>query len=78
MPAAIHHSRGDAPSSTGSTSIAPAAPAQLRRVLGLAEVTASGIGIIIGAGIYVLLSAATAAAGATVWLAFSWRQCWHC
>jgi basic amino acid/polyamine antiporter, APA family len=39
-------------------------------VLGLPEVTASGIGIIIGAGIYVLLGAATAAAGATVWLAF--------
>jgi APA family basic amino acid/polyamine antiporter len=39
-------------------------------VLGLPEVTASGIGIIIGAGIYVLLGAATAVAGATVWLAF--------
>lgn len=48
----------------------PNAPAQLRRVLGLPEVTASGIGIIIGAGIYVLLAAATAQAGATVWLAF--------
>jgi APA family basic amino acid/polyamine antiporter len=42
----------------------------LRRVLGLPEVTASGVGIIIGAGIYVLLGAATAEAGAMVWLAF--------
>ena len=42
----------------------------LRRVLGLAEVTAGGVGIIIGAGIYVLLGTATAQAGAAVWLAF--------
>jgi amino acid permease len=55
----------------GSTAIAPPdAPAQLRRALGLPEVTATGVGIIIGAGIYVLLGAATAEAGATVWLAF--------
>jgi APA family basic amino acid/polyamine antiporter len=42
----------------------------LRRVLGLTEVTAGGVGIIIGAGIYVLLGAATAQAGPLVWLAF--------
>ena len=42
----------------------------LRRVLGLTEVTAGGVGIIIGAGIYVLLGAATAHAGPLVWLAF--------
>ena len=42
----------------------------LRRVLGLTEVTAGGVGIIIGAGIYVLLGAATAQAGPVVWLAF--------
>jgi basic amino acid/polyamine antiporter, APA family len=42
----------------------------LHRVLGLTEVTAGGVGIIIGAGIYVLLGAATAHAGALVWLAF--------
>ena len=42
----------------------------LRRVLGLTEVTAGGIGIIIGAGIYVLLGSATAQAGAAVWIAF--------
>ena len=34
------------------------------------QVTASGVGIIIGAGIYVLLGAATAEAGAGVWIAF--------
>src|SRR5262245_26628190 len=42
----------------------------LRRVLGLTEVTAGGVGIIIGAGIYVLLGAATAHAGALVWTSF--------
>ena len=42
----------------------------LHRVLGLTEVTAGGVGIIIGAGIYVLLGAATSRAGSLVWLAF--------
>ena len=42
----------------------------LHRVLGLVEVTAGGVGIIIGAGIYVLLGAATGHAGALVWVAF--------
>jgi APA family basic amino acid/polyamine antiporter len=42
----------------------------LRRVLGPLEVTASGVGIIIGAGIYVLLGAATAHGGNAVWLSF--------
>lgn len=52
----------------------PAAPSsggtELRRALGPLRVTASGVGIIIGAGIYVLLGAATAKAGAAVWLSF--------
>jgi amino acid transporter len=49
----------------------PIAPAtSLHRVLGLTEVTAGGVGIIIGAGIYVLLGAATSHAGPLVWLAF--------
>lgn len=39
-------------------------------MLGLVEVTAGGVGIIIGAGIYVLLGAATAQAGSLVWVAF--------
>ena len=42
----------------------------LHRVLSLTEVTAGGVGIIIGAGIYVLVGAATAEAGASVWLSF--------
>jgi basic amino acid/polyamine antiporter, APA family len=42
----------------------------LHRTLGLGEVTAGGVGIIIGAGIYVLIGAATAHAGEMVWLAF--------
>jgi APA family basic amino acid/polyamine antiporter len=45
-------------------------PVGLRRVLGVVEVTAGGVGIIIGAGIYVLLGAATAHAGPLVWVAF--------
>ena len=43
----------------------------LRRELGLVQVTASGVGIIIGAGIYALLGAATAEAGAAVWASFA-------
>ncbi|HEU4367050.1 MAG TPA: APC family permease [Methylomirabilota bacterium] len=39
-------------------------------MLGLTEVTAGGVGIIIGAGIYVLLGTATDHAGPLVWLAF--------
>lgn len=38
------------------------------RVLGLSHVTASGIGVIIGAGIYILIGPATAEAGGLVWL----------
>lgn len=44
---------------------------RLRRVLGPLEVTASGVGIIIGAGIYVLLGAATSHAGNAVWMSFA-------
>ncbi|HEU0114628.1 MAG TPA: APC family permease [Thermomicrobiales bacterium] len=43
---------------------------QLRRALGLPQVLASGVGIIVGAGIYALLAPATALAGARVWQAF--------
>lgn len=42
----------------------------LRRSLGFWQVTASGVGIVIGAGIYVLIGAATKEAGSAVWLAF--------
>ena len=48
----------------------PETRTSLSRVLGLTEVTAGGVGIIIGAGIYVLLGAATAQAGPLVWAAF--------
>jgi APA family basic amino acid/polyamine antiporter len=44
---------------------------RLRRALGPAQITASGVGIIIGAGIYVLLGAATEQAGAAVWMSFA-------
>src|SRR5680860_189062 len=58
-------------SSTGLDPPEPADPAPgLARTLGFGQVTASGVGIIIGAGIYVLLGAATAEAGAGVWIAF--------
>jgi APA family basic amino acid/polyamine antiporter len=40
------------------------------RSLGLLEVTASGITIIVGAGIFVLIGPATAQAGALVWVSF--------
>jgi APA family basic amino acid/polyamine antiporter len=48
----------------------PAPESRLRRELGLLEVTASGVGIIVGAGIYVLVGAATTEAGSAVWIAF--------
>ncbi len=53
----------------GPTSEGPPVPS-LRRTLSYWEVTASGVGIIVGAGIYVLVGEATAAAGATVWMSF--------
>jgi APA family basic amino acid/polyamine antiporter len=52
--------------SAASTTVAPA----LKRTLNFWQVTASGVGIIIGAGIYVLIGAATQEAGSAVWLAF--------
>jgi APA family basic amino acid/polyamine antiporter len=42
----------------------------LPRVLGLVHVIASGVGIIVGAGIYVLLASAAEDAGGLVWLSF--------
>lgn len=43
---------------------------ELPRVLGLVHVVASGVGIIVGAGIYVLLAPAAEDAGGLVWLSF--------
>ena len=42
----------------------------LDRTLGLWQVTASGVGIIVGAGIYVLVGDAVALAGARTWIGF--------
>jgi APA family basic amino acid/polyamine antiporter len=42
----------------------------LRRELGLLEVTISGVGIILGAGVYVLIGQSAGLAGNAVWLAF--------
>jgi APA family basic amino acid/polyamine antiporter len=44
---------------------------RLSRSLGLAEITLSGIGIILGAGIYALIGTAAASAGNAVWLSFA-------
>lgn len=48
----------------------PPSPPQLRRTLGLWSVTISGIGIVLGAGIYVLVGEAAADAGSATWVAF--------
>lgn len=45
-------------------------PATLRRTLSLWQVTIAGVGIVIGAGIYVLIGEATRSAGSLVWLSF--------
>src|SRR3989344_1749718 len=42
----------------------------LRRDLGLFEAVLAGVGIIVGAGIYVLIGAAAGYAGNAVWLSF--------
>ena len=43
----------------------------LKRELGLFEVTLSGIGIIIGAGIYALIGRGAGLAGNALWLSFA-------
>jgi APA family basic amino acid/polyamine antiporter len=43
----------------------------LRRTLGLLEVTISGVGIILGAGIYALIGEAAGLAGNAVWISFA-------
>jgi len=42
----------------------------LKRELGLLEVTLSGVGSILGAGIYVLIGKAAGLAGNSVWMSF--------
>jgi APA family basic amino acid/polyamine antiporter len=46
-------------------------PGGLARELGLLEVTLSGVGIILGAGIYALIGVAAGQAGNAVWLSFA-------
>ena len=46
-------------------------PPRLHRALGLVQLTASGVGLIVGAGIYVLLADMAEEAGAAVWAAFA-------
>lgn len=57
---------------TGETDVSGDRPGgdRLSRELGFAQITASGVGIIVGAGIYVLLGAATGLAGSGVWMSF--------
>ena len=43
----------------------------LKRELGITEVTLSGVGIILGAGIYALIGKAAALSGNSVWLSFA-------
>ncbi|MDK2890083.1 MAG: basic amino acid/polyamine antiporter, family [Methanoculleus sp.] len=50
---------------------APDPGTKLRRELGLPAVTLSGVGIILGAGIYALLGEAAGMAGNAVWLTFA-------
>jgi len=42
----------------------------LRRTLGLWHVTVSGVGVILGAGVYALVAPAALRAGSALWLAF--------
>ena len=46
-------------------------PQGLARELGLLEVTLSGTGIILGAGIYALIGEAAGSAGNALWLSFT-------
>src|SRR3970040_1678808 len=43
----------------------------LKRELGLLEVTLSGVGIILGAGIYALIGKAAGLAGNSIWISFA-------
>lgn len=49
---------------------AGAPPRVLRRTLGLWQVTVSGVGVILGAGVYALVGPASARAGSALWLSF--------
>jgi APA family basic amino acid/polyamine antiporter len=53
----------------GPAARAPA-PRALRRTLGLWQVTVSGVGVILGTGVYALVGPAAGRAGSALWLAF--------
>ena len=44
---------------------------KLKRELGLLEVTLSGVGIILGAGIYAFIGKASGLAGNSIWISFA-------
>ena len=48
-----------------------APPPSLRRSLGVVRVSLTGVGVILGAGVYALIGPAAAHAGAAMWLAFA-------
>jgi basic amino acid/polyamine antiporter, APA family len=52
------------------TPAAAAPQGTLRRTLGLWQVTVSGVGVILGAGVYALVGPASARAGGALWLSF--------
>ncbi len=52
------------------TATSPSEQPRLRRTLGLWPVTISGVGVILGAGIYVLVGEAATDAGSATWVAF--------
>ena len=45
-------------------------PGTLRRTLSLWQVSLSGVGVILGAGVYALIGPAAAQAGSALWLSF--------
>ena len=55
---------------TGGAPGTPAPGRALRRTLRLWQVTVSGVGVILGAGVYALVGPAAARAGSALWLAF--------
>ena len=55
----------------GLTTPGDVSSGELRRSLRLWQLTASGVGIVIGAGIYVLVGEAAREAGAALWLSFA-------
>src|SRR5690606_5132344 len=66
--AAAHHREEQRPMAMTSRQRTEGAP--LRRRLGLWSITVSGVGVVLGAGVYVLVGEASATAGDATWIAF--------